>query len=110
VAKPVRLRRAAADDIDAALDFYLAQAGLDVARRFIDAVELTLHRIGRHPHRGSLRFAYELNIPELRVWSLTRFPYVVCYAERESEVDVWRLLHTRRDIPAILAADSNDEA
>jgi toxin ParE1/3/4 len=109
VAKPVRLRRCAADDIDAAVDYYLTEAGHDVARRFIDVVELTLHRIGRHPHSGSLRFAYELDIPELRVWSLTRFPYLLFYVERESEIHVWRLLHTRRDIPAILAAD-NDEA
>lgn len=108
MAKPVRLRHAAADDIDAALDYYLTDAGRDVARRFNDAVESALHGIGRHPHRGSLRFASELDLPELRVWSLTRFPYLVFYVERDSEIDVWRVLHTRRDLPAIFADD--DEA
>jgi toxin ParE1/3/4 len=108
VAKPVRLRRAAADDIDAAVDYHLTEAGRDVARRFIDAIESALDRVGRRPLSGSPRFAYELDIPELRAWSLTRFPYLVFYVERESEIDVWRLLHTRRDIQAILTAGNDD--
>jgi plasmid stabilization system protein ParE len=39
VPKPVRLRRLAAEDIDAAVDHYLREAGHDIAGRFIDAVE-----------------------------------------------------------------------
>jgi plasmid stabilization system protein ParE len=30
------------------------------------------------------------------------FPYLIFYVERESELDVWRMLHGQRDIPAWL--------
>ena len=103
MAKPVRLRRLAADDIDAALLHYLAEAGDDVAGRFIDAVERALTYVGRHPHSGSLRLSYDLDIPELRTWPLDRFPYLVFYVAKHSQIDVWRVLHTRRDIPTALA-------
>jgi toxin ParE1/3/4 len=107
VAKPVRLRRLAADDVEAAIDHLLAEAPEDVAARFLAAVERALQQIGRHPHSGSLRFSHDLDIPELRAWPLTGFPYLVFYVERDSEIDVWRILHTRRDIPSTLA--DNDE-
>jgi toxin ParE1/3/4 len=107
VPKPVRLRRLAADDIEAAVDHYLSDAGPDVASRFIDAVESAMTHVGRHPHNGSLRFSYDLDIPELRAWPVGRFPYLVFYVESDDQIDVWRLLHTRRDLTAALA--DNDE-
>ena len=103
MAKPVRLRRVAADDVEAATDHYLDEAGTELAGRYIDAVERALRQIGRHPHSGSLRFSYELGIPELRAWPLGRFPYLVFFVEREREIGVWRVLHTRRHVPATLA-------
>jgi toxin ParE1/3/4 len=110
VAKPVRLRRLAADDIDAALDFYVTSAGAGVARRFLDAVQRGLSQLSRHPQVGSLRFAFELDIPELRAWPIAKFPYLVFYVERDAEIDVWRLVHTSRDIPATLADSNNPDA
>ena len=107
MAKLVRLRRLAADDIEAALDYYLTSAGVDVARRFLAAAQRGLSQLSRQPQVGSLRFAFELDIPELRAWPITKFPYLVFYVERDAEIDVWRLLHTSRDIPATLA-DRND--
>lgn len=107
MAKPVRLRRLAADDIDAALGYYLDEAGAEVAQRFVTAVERAAVSIAKTPRSGSLRFAYDLEIPDLRYWPLTRSPYLVFYVEHVDRVDVWRLLHTRRDIPATLA-DTND--
>jgi toxin ParE1/3/4 len=101
-ARPVRLRERAAADIDRAVDFYLAEADTDVAVRFVDAVERAVGQIGRSPHSGSLRFSYELEIPGLRVRPLVRFPYLVFYVVDDEVVDVWRILHTRRDIPTTM--------
>jgi toxin ParE1/3/4 len=42
----------------------------------------------------------ELEIPALRCWQLERFPYLVFYVERDDHIDVWRVLHGHRDIPA----------
>ena len=33
-------------------------------------------------------------------WPLRRYPYFVFYVEREDHLDVWRVLHAQRDIPA----------
>ena len=103
MAKPVELRRLAADDIDAALSYYRREAGESLTTRFVDALEEELSRLSRHPLIGSLRYSYELNIPALRSWSLAAFPYIVFYIDRAEFVDVWRVLHARRDIPAWLA-------
>lgn len=101
-ARSVRLRERAAVDIDQAVDSYLTEADTGVALRFVDAVERAVGQIGRSPHSGSLRFSYELEIPDLRVRPLPRFPYLVFYVVGDEFVDVWRILHTRRDIPTAM--------
>ena len=104
--RSVHLRAAAATDIDAAADYYLAEAGGDVALRFVDAVERVLDQIARSPQAGSLRFSYELDIPDLRARPLTRFPYLVFYVIAEAGIDVWRVLHVRRDVASEIATDA----
>lgn len=101
--KPAQLRAVAADDVDRAVDHYLDEAGPDVAARFVDALERALGRLARQPQLGSLRFAYDLGIPGLRTWPVPRFPSLIFYVEQDDRLDVWRVLHDRRDIPATLA-------
>lgn len=101
-ARSVQLRERAAADIDRAVDHYLGEADPEVALRFVDAVERAVGRIGRSPQSGSLRFSYELEMPGLRVRPLARFPCLVFYIVSDEVVDVWRILHTRRDIPSAL--------
>ena len=101
-ARPVRLRERAAADIDQAVAYYLAEADSDVAERFVDALERAVGQIGRSPQSGGLRFSYDLELPGLRVRPLVRFPYLVFYVVGDEVVDVWRLLHTRRDIPTAM--------
>ena len=101
-AKPVQFRELATFDLESASGYYVAEADVPTAIRFVDAVEAAARRVGRNPRLGSLRFAYELAVPDLRVVAVGRFPYLLFYLERETSVDVWRLLHTSRDIPASL--------
>ena len=97
--KPVVLREQAVRDIDAAIAFYPEDGGAAAALGFIDAVELAFVHIGSPAASGSPRYAHELNLPGLRSWPLSAYPYLVFYVVRESHVDVWRVLHGRRDIP-----------
>lgn len=97
------LRDAAARDIDKAVGYYRKEVGPDAAAGFVDALEAAVSHLCRHPLTGSLRFAYELGIPDLRSWSLRRFPYLVFYIADDERIDIWRVLHSRRDIPAHLA-------
>jgi len=101
-AKPVQFRELATFDFESASGYYAAEADVATAIRFVDAVEAAARRISRNPRLGSLRFAYELAVPDLRVVPAGRFPYLLFYLERETSVDIWRLLHTSRDIPASL--------
>jgi toxin ParE1/3/4 len=98
--RTVRLRERAAVDLDQAVDYYLAEANADVAVRFVDAVQRAIGQISRSPESGSLRFSYELEIPDLRVRPLARWPYLVFYVVGNEVVDVWRILHSCRDIPS----------
>jgi toxin ParE1/3/4 len=52
------------------------------------------------PSAGSARYAHELEVPGLRSWQVKGYAYLVFYIERDDYVDVWRVLHGSRDIPA----------
>lgn len=104
--RPVIPREAAHRDVDEAVEYYLAEGSEQAALGFIDALEQTYGHIGRHPATGSPRYAHELDLPGLRVWPLKRYPYLVFYVEREDHIDVWRVLHGQRDIPAWMHVES----
>ena len=107
-ARSVQLRERAATDIEHAVRYYRSEAGADVALGFIDAIERTVGQIARSPKSGSLRFAYELAIPDLRVRPVARFPYLVFYVVGDDVIDVWRVPYTKRDIPSAIAGDIDD--
>ena len=98
-AKPIVPREQARRDIEEAVDYYAREAGEQIALAFIDTVENAYRAISNHPAAGSLRYAYELNLPGLRSRPLKRYPYLVFYVEREDQIDIWRVLHAQRDIP-----------
>ncbi len=99
-AKPVIPREQANRDVDDAVAYYLNEAIEAVALGFIDALAKAYGHIARHPATGSPRYAHELNLPSLRVWPLTHYPHLVFYVEHPGHIDVWRVLHGQRDIPA----------
>lgn len=100
--KPVIPREQARRDVEAAVDFYVREAGERTALRFIDALERTYRAISRSPGAGSPRYGHELGLPSVRSRPTGRFPYLIFYVEREDHVDVWRVLHAHRDIPVWL--------
>ena len=100
--KAIVLRRIAEKDVEEAVAHYVDEGGDALALRFIDSLESAFFRVGTQPAMGSPRYATELDLTGLRYWPLKRFPYLVFYVEREDHVDVWRVLHEQRDIPAWL--------
>lgn len=106
--KPVVPRLLAQQDVNDVLDFYLAEQAERAALGFIDALELTYRHIGLHPATGSPRHAHELNLPGLRSWPVRGYPHRVFYVERQDHIDVWRVLHGQRDIPAWMQATEDE--
>jgi toxin ParE1/3/4 len=102
--KTVIRRAQARRDIQAAVDYYFTTAGDKTALRFVDAVEAAIEGIAKSPEAGSPRYSYILGLPGLRFWLVQRFPYLVFYFEGDEHVDVWRVLHGARDLPAWLSA------
>lgn len=103
-AKPVVPRESAIQDVEDAIAFYLGEGSEQAALRFVDALEDAYAHIGRHPATGSPSYALKLNLPGLRFWPLTRYPYLVFYVELADCIDVWRVLQSQRDIPAWMQA------
>ncbi|WP_173519213.1 type II toxin-antitoxin system RelE/ParE family toxin [Ensifer sesbaniae] len=97
--KTIIPRQSARSDVEAAIDYYAREAGTEVAVGFIDAVQAAYALIARHPEAGLLRYAYELGLPDLRSVSVKRYPYLVFYRDQPDQVDVWRVLHAKQDIP-----------
>ncbi len=100
--KPVLRRVQAQDDVTGAITYYHEQDAPDAAEGFITALEKAIGHISRHPATGSPRYAGELGLPDLRFWQIKRYPYLVFYIECDNYIDVWRILHGQRDIPAWL--------
>jgi len=101
-ARPVVPRELASRDVDDAVAYHLKEGGEQAALGFIRALEKAFSHISRYPAAGSPRYAHALDLPGLRAWPLTPYPYVVFYVEQPDRIDLWRVLHGRRDIPAWL--------
>ena len=103
-AKAVVPREQANRDVDDAITYDLREGAESAALDFIDELETAYAHISRNPGTGSARYAHELSLPGLRFWPLTRFPHLVFYFEQPDCIDVWRVLHGQRDIPAWMQA------
>ena len=106
--KPIVPREQANTDVNEAIDHYLNETAEQAAFGFIKALEQAYIHIGRHPATGSPRYAHELSLPGLRCWPLTRYPQLIFYIECDEHIDVWRVLHGQRDIPAWLSTDPEE--
>ncbi len=103
--KPVIVLPQAETDIDEAIDWYASIGGNALSDQWLLSVRSAMHRIAENPHIGSTRYALPLKLDELRFWAVTGFPYLMFYVERESHIDVSRVLHGKRDIPAWMGAN-----
>ena len=106
--RPVVLRGRARHDIDEAIDHYSTVATAAAALAFTGALEEAFRQMADHPASDSPRYGDELALPGLRSRVVKGFPYLVFYVEREADIDVWRVSHAARDIPAWLRDSPND--
>ncbi|MFT4249333.1 MAG: type II toxin-antitoxin system RelE/ParE family toxin [Pseudomonas sp.] len=98
--KPVRILPQAEHDLRKATVWYRDQGGEGLALKWADAVAAALRHVGGYPRTGGSRYAVALQLDGLRFWPIQKFPYLIFYIERDTHLDVWRVLHAQRDIPA----------
>lgn len=93
-------RRALRDLNDAQL--YYRQTAPHMEPRFAAMVDAEFAHLQEHPGTGSPRYGLRLGIPDLRSWPLKKFPYLIFYTERDTQIEVLRVLHQAADIPTHL--------
>ena len=98
-------RDSATEDLRQAALYYEREGGLLLARRFLHAAESTARRAADNPRAGATRYGALLGITGLRTWRVQRFPYLVFYVENATQIEIRRVLHTRRDLLAELDED-----
>ncbi|MDI1254097.1 type II toxin-antitoxin system RelE/ParE family toxin [Thermomonas sp.] len=98
--KPSHWHPQARRDLDEAATWLADQGGKALELSIVDALDATKDFIERHPGAGATRYATLVKIGELRFWPIKGFPYLVFYVERATHMDIWRVLHAHRDIPA----------
>ena len=74
------------------------QAATTVAENFAIEIDEAYARLRQHPNIGSPRPALDLDIDGVKSWALKRFPHQIFYEIQNDHVELWRILHPRRDI------------
>lgn len=100
IAKRVALTAQARREVRQTTAWYKNEGETILARRWVAAVEDAVRHIETRSKTGSTRYAVALKLDRLRFWPVRGFPYLVFYVEHEDRIDVGRVLHMKRDIPA----------
>jgi toxin ParE1/3/4 len=102
----LRVRPLATADIDHTAAFLFDENPV-AAMSFLDAVETAFGLLVEQPGIGSPRYARLLPGVTLRMWPVQGFPHLIFYLDRAEAVEVLRVLHGARDIPAILLDETD---
>lgn len=97
--KPI-IQSAKADADLKAATAYFQEESTALALKLLEQVAKVYEHISNSPGSGSLRYAEILDIDGLRYWPCQRFHYLVFYREHAKHIDILRILHAHRDIPA----------
>ena len=107
----VFVRSTAREDILRQFAWYLdVRDSPEIARRFLDAVEVAIQKIADRPKIGAPKWLDNPKLKGLRSWPVPRFPAVrVYYLCSDDELRIVRVLHGKRDLQSILQEDIPDE-
>jgi plasmid stabilization system protein ParE len=92
------LRAAAQRDLNAYADYFEAQAGKDLAVRFVDSARASFAALGDSPNSGSPVVSHSAKLAELRKWRIAGFPsYLIFYRPELGRVRIFRIIHGAQD-------------
>ena len=75
----IRVHELADQDIHRVINYYIDLQAAKAGAEFLVAIEKAYKFIGRFPDAGSKQIGISMRLPELRTWSLTKFPYSLIY-------------------------------
>jgi plasmid stabilization system protein ParE len=88
-------------DIEKQFEWYAQNARLEIAERYLDAVEATCNLLGQYPQLGPLA---RLTHPQLREWRFFVIfrpfqKHILFYEATDAQVTMRRVMHGHRDLP-----------
>ncbi len=90
---------------------YIAADNMDVSDKFLAAAEETFKLLAQTPKMGRVREFDNPNLANVRQQPIKGFRnYLVFYRTRDTDIEILRVLHGRRDINAILDEDLGEES
>ena len=88
---------------------YLARENPNLPKRFLAAFEETCKHLLDMPHMGREKTSEYATLLSVREFPMLRFTkYLVFYRENQENLEVVRVLHGARDLPAIFAEDPEE--
>jgi toxin ParE1/3/4 len=95
----VDYRPAARRDLFQIHEYLNREVSLELADRFLMALEHTIQQVGAFPYAGSLFAAGRIRALEIRRWPVKEFPrYLIYYAVSTHKVTLLRILHSAREV------------
>jgi len=95
----------AVDDLEELVSYYLKEAQPTDALRLMDNAERAFDQIIVLPKIGALLDLDELPYEDIRRWHIQGFKHlIIFYREVAGGIEIIRVLHSARDIPALLKA------
>ena len=99
----VIVRPEARQDLRNILVYYIAQSGVDLAKRFRYAANMTFHELAESPLIGSPRKVRDPKFVGVRMWRIRGFEsYLVFYFPDADGIAIERVIHASRDYQRIL--------
>ena len=90
--------RFAVEDEEEIVHYYEQTSSEQVSLGFINALDQAFSQLSRYPHMGSPRPEYDLELDWIRSWPLKKFPHLIYYEIQTDHIELWRILHPKRDI------------
>ena len=85
---------------------YIASDNLEAALRFLDAAEAAFERLRSSPRIGRRREFTRRELSGVRSWPVPGFEkHIVFYRADAGSIEVLRVLHSARDLAAILGPE-----
>ena len=102
MAVPINTSALAERDLDELESYYLREAGLSLATRFIAQTERAFAQLAEMPRMGALLGLNRPVIADTRRWHIHGFPrLVILYRVLASGIEIIRVIDAGRDIQAL---------
>lgn len=89
---------------------HIASDNLDAGLRFYDAARVTFDSIADAPMAGRIFEIGRSNLGEIRKRNIRKFAnFLVFYRVHDDHVEIIRVLHGARDLPAALQTEWNED-